>query len=98
MTSLPPYQPHSETSRAAAGRALDFADTARGRVWRFLRDAGPTGATDAELQAALGMRGSTERPRRVELVDARLVQDSGLRRDGGAVWRARTDGSQGEMF
>jgi len=98
VTDLPPYQAHSETSLQAAIRALSFAKTARGKVYRYLRDQGLEGATDAEMQAALGMRGSTQRPRRVELVDAGLVIDSQLRRDRGTVWVAVEAAEQGILF
>ena len=50
-------------------------------------------STDEEIQRELPMSANTQRPRRVELVDARLIRDSGRRRAtlGGAmavVWEA----------
>lgn len=50
--------------------------------------------TDAEIQDALGLDGSTQRPRRRELEQAGLVFDSGERRAthtgrAAVVWRAR---------
>lgn len=47
---------------------------------------GKLGATDNEIQAYLGMGGSTERPRRIELLRAGKVRDSGIRRNRSIVW------------
>ena len=51
--------------------------TLRFRVLQALLAAGCTGHTDQELQEGLGMDPSTERPRRVELMDRGLICDSG---------------------
>jgi predicted transcriptional regulator len=75
-----PYQPHSDTSERAAMAARPKAPTARTRVRKCLQNAGRRGLTDAEIQQALGMGESTERPRRVELVERKLVLDSGRTR------------------
>ena len=48
------------------------------------------GKTDAEIQEILGLSGSTERPRRGELVQQGLVVDSGERRDRSSVWALAT--------
>ena len=95
MTILP-YQPHSETSHQAAIEAESCAENARGMVYRMIREVGTYGCTDEELQDALEMNPSTERPRRVELVFRGLVCDSGLRRKTKAgrlatVWVERRD-------
>ncbi len=79
MTTLP-YVPHSETSRMAAAEAESSASTLRALVYRTILEAGATGCTDEELQGALSMNPSTQRPRRIELVHRRLVLDSGERR------------------
>ena len=76
MTDALPCQPHSETSRAAAD-ALGDATTLRRAVYEALVEHGPM--TDEQLQDALVMNPSTERPRRVELVGLGLVADSGKR-------------------
>lgn len=73
---FPPYQRHSETSFDAASEIEPNAGTLRAKVLEFLR-ALPSGATDEEIQLALEMNPSTQRPRRVELVDRGLVFDSG---------------------
>jgi hypothetical protein len=74
-----PYQQHSVTSQAAAEVAASFAPSDRQRVLDWLR-AHPAGLTDEQLQRALRMNPSTERPRRIELVRASLVVDSGTTR------------------
>ena len=89
MTALP-YQSHSATSAEAAERAEPRAGTQRAVLLALLR-AAPIGMTDEEMQA--WMQPSTQRPRRVELVNAGLVEDSGDRmrtRSGrlATVWRA----------
>ncbi len=87
FSHTPPYQPHSATSRAAAERIESAAGTLRGKVLQFLQDS-PRGATDKEIQDALAMAGSTQRPRRIELVADGLVRDSGVRRNRSTVWVA----------
>ena len=82
-----PYQRHSETSREAAEAAKPTASTYRRQVLDYLRirvipcgaDRLP-GATDEEMQDDLQLNPSTQRPRRVELVSAGLVRDSGRKR------------------
>jgi hypothetical protein len=75
----PPYQPHSETSRAAAESVRETAATSRARVLECLR-AHPAGLTDQEIQSELNMPGDTERPRRQELEQRGLVHKSGKTR------------------
>lgn len=73
-----PHQKHSPTSLQAAldfeGRAL----AARHRVFLAIQALGE--ATDEEVQNLLHMNPNTQRPRRVELVRAGLVEDSGRTR------------------
>lgn len=71
-----PYQAHSETSREAADEIGGKAGTIRRRVLDCIRSR-PDGMTDAEVQSVLGLEGSTQRPRRVRLVELGLVRDSG---------------------
>ena len=70
----PPYQRHSATSKEAAALAKPDASTQRQRVLAHLLH-GP--ATDEQMQDALALNPSTQRPRRVELVTMGLVVDSG---------------------
>ena len=98
------YQRHSATSYQAAVAALEWKQSAKAKVYRCLRVAGRYGLTDAELEAETGLKGSTQRPRRIELVAAGLVEDSGQTRktEGGnfaVVWRVSTGpNQQAELF
>jgi hypothetical protein len=88
-----PAQMHSDTSIAAAEAALPNAGTQRWHVLELLRAFPDYGMTDEEIQDALDMNPSAERPRRIELVNAGLVIDSGERRETSSgrkatVWRA----------
>jgi len=75
-----PAQASSPTSQAAAAAAAATAPGKRGDVFRFVIQRGQQGATDEEIQNGLMMRDNTQRPRRVELVAAGLVVDSGRTR------------------
>ena len=56
-----------DTSEAAAERAIAAKDTQRAEVLEAIHAAGARGMTDDELQIALRLDGSSERPRRWEL-------------------------------
>lgn len=71
----PPAQRHSPTSVAAATAIKPTAGTLRERVLDFLLEFGPH--TDEQIQDALAMPASTQRPRRVELCRAGLVEQVG---------------------
>jgi hypothetical protein len=82
-----------DTTRAAAAAVLPRSGTQRRKVYDAILDAaerGYGGATDLELTRATGLGGNSVRPRRLELVEAGLVVDTGHRRtaDGTAhiVW------------
>jgi hypothetical protein len=71
----------------------DQAKSLRDRAYRWLLKRGERGATDEEMQLASRMNPSTQRPRRIELVDLGLAVDSGLVRKTktgrkAVVWRA----------
>lgn len=72
--------PHSgsETSRDAAASIRRHLPALESRVLVFI--AGRDGTTNDEIELALGMNGSTVRPRVVELRARGLVEDSGVRR------------------
>lgn len=89
---VPPHQRHSDTSLDAALSVAADVPNLRDRVLACLL-AHPDGLTDEEMQAALSMNPNTQRPRRVELIEAGLVEDSGARRltvagRKAVVWRA----------
>lgn len=104
-TTKPPRQRHSETSAEAADKIEPNAGTLRRLVLNHLRALGNAGATDIEIQTALGLDPSTQRPRRVELCRDMLVHDSGRTRRTpsgrrATVWVAdpawRHEGEEGE--
>jgi hypothetical protein len=62
-------------SAAAADRAVSKVEQDRVAILAFVLDRGAHGATDREIQDALQMDPSSERPRRIELVRAGRVTD-----------------------
>jgi len=93
---FPPYQKHSETGFAAALEIKAPSGTLRRLVYGFIHQSDSHGATDEEIQTGLRMNPSTQRPRRVELVERGLVIDSGKKRltNSGrqaVVWRVPND-------
>ena len=82
---------HPDTAQQAATRIMPRTGTQRQRVLAAIR---VLAQTDEELQTRLTMNPSSQRPRRVELVEQRWIEDSGVRRktSSGAdaiVWRYR---------
>jgi hypothetical protein len=75
-----PHQTCSATSRAAAEAIAPAAGTLRATVLAYLVRCEESGATDEEMQTAIGMAQNTQRPRRGELVRAGFVRDSGKTR------------------
>ena len=69
----PPAQRNSPTSQAAATLIEPTAGTLRAQVLAYLREREAAGATDEEMQIALTMNPSTQRPRRIELEKLGLV-------------------------
>ena len=83
---------HPETSKVAAARIRPASGTQRAKVLAKLTAAFPNGMTDEELQDSLAMNPSSQRPRRVELVEQSWIEDSGDRRKtrsgtDAIVWR-----------
>ena len=74
-----PFQRHSATSRAAALAMRPKAGTKRARVLEYIASHGSYGTTDDEGMHDLAMDGSTYRPRRIELAQARLIENAGTR-------------------
>jgi hypothetical protein len=66
-----------DTSLAAAAAIRPTAATMRGQVLAAIVAAGVDGRTDDELQRELGLQGSSQRPRRIELQQAGLIVQSG---------------------
>ena len=87
-------QEHSATSRAAAGRIEPLRPNLQAVVLENLVAAGEWGQTDEEGINRTGIPASTYRPRRIELVEANRVLDSGRTRltksrRAAVVWVAR---------
>lgn len=70
---------HGRTSHDAAAAVLGRTGSARRRVLALLCDH-PQGLTDEEISERLRMPPNTQRPRRVELVRAGFIEDSGFYR------------------
>lgn len=90
---FPPFQEHSAPSLDAAVAIKPSAATLRDCVFAFIEEQGKYGATDDEIQIGLNMNPSTQRPRRVELVEMGLVVRATLNRKtrtgrSAAVWIA----------
>ena len=79
-----PAQRHSPTSVAAAEQIEPVVEILIKRVLYRVQACGMYGATDEELQTFLSIGGSTERPRRWELVNAGFIKDSGRTRRTGS--------------
>lgn len=75
-----PTSVQAATSRAAAVLVYPTSGIARERVLAYIVRQGEQGATDDELQGVLVMNPSTQRPRRVELVEDGWIEDSGRTR------------------
>lgn len=91
LAPRPPAQRHSPTSVEAGERIQPNAGTLRAEVLEYLKHCGPS--TDEEMQHYMNLNPSTQRPRRIELVRAGLVYDSGQTRPtrsgrSAVVWRA----------
>ena len=88
-----PPASNATTSLDAAEEIQASVETLRAAVLAYIR-ARPDGATDQEIEYALGMSGNTVRPRRGELQARGLIEDSGttrLTKSGrkAIVWRAK---------
>lgn len=87
-----PFQRHSETSREAAKKIEPALGPLQAKVLAYLRVL--DGATDEEMQRDLALNPSTQRPRRIELVEKGLVMDSGRKAKTASgrlatIWRVR---------
>lgn len=92
--TLPAHQRHSATSRDAAKSVASKAETLRAQVLAHIANCGERGATDEEIQLALGMAGNTQRPRRCELAKAGRIKEQGRRKTStgrsAVVWVIKT--------
>ena len=70
-----------QSSRDAARIVVPRLNEIQAAVLSAVRQAGPAGMTDFELDAHFNCRKSTYRTRRAELVEKKLIVDSGIRRE-----------------
>jgi len=92
FTQRAPSARGSMTSAQAADSLPPATLNALQRKVLELLQATPEGLTDEEMQLALGMNPSTQRPRRIELARRGLVVEAGTRKTASgrnaSVWRA----------
>lgn len=69
------YQPHSRSSRDAADAIEPKLGTYRRVVLDYLRNNGAS--TDEQIAAGTGLKESTARPRRVELLQRGFIEPAG---------------------
>ena len=81
-----PYQPGSDTSKAAAEAIAPYVGPQGERLYQHILRCGPCGSTDAEASVSIPMLRQSICARRNALMRAGRVKDSGQRRCGGAVW------------
>ena len=83
---------HGSVTSAQAADALTPATlNAMQRKVLAVLQATPDGLTDEQMQRRLEMNPSTQRPRRIELVKARMIEKAGVRKTASGrnadVWR-----------
>lgn len=93
---LPAHQP-CETSRAAAAAIQPKVGTLKWRVLDYIRSTGKHGATAEEVELECEMRGSTVRPRLVELENPKEDQGPPLIRKTGRK-RKTQSGNPAEVY
>ena len=84
-----PYAAGSETSKAAASEISPYLGRLQACVFDFIASRGPLGATDQEVQEALRIDSSTQRPRRCELAKKGLIRQAGIERETKSGRRAQ---------
>ena len=81
-----PYQPGSDTSKAAAEAITPYSGPQGERLYDHILRCGECGCTDAEASVSIPMLRQSICARRNALMRAGRVRDSGRRRDRGVVW------------
>ncbi|MFG0300674.1 MAG: hypothetical protein ACF8K1_13855 [Phycisphaerales bacterium JB047] len=79
---LPPHHKNAPigTSETAAARIAPHTPNQRSRVYAAIQSAGAWGLTDEEGEALTGIKTQSYTPRRGELVQNGMIQDTGKRR------------------
>ena len=75
-----PHVAGSKTSKAAASEISPYLGRLQACVFDYIASRGPLGATDQEVQEALSIDSSTQRPRRYELANKGLIRQAGIKR------------------
>ena len=75
-----PYASGSETSKAAASEMSPYLGRLQACIFDFIASCHAFGATDQEVQEALGIDSSTQRPRRCELANKGLIRKAKIKR------------------
>ena len=79
MDKMPPFVRDSQTSKMAASFVRTEAPNMRVAVLAFIRLMGEQGATDEEIETALGYKHQTASARRNELMNMGLIRPCGER-------------------
>ncbi len=77
----PGFEGGSDTSKAAAESMQESSATIRERVYRYIKNRGPQGATSEECETALNLRHQTASARIRELAMMLRIIDSVTRRE-----------------
>lgn len=80
LEEIPPYQQHSNTSKQAAKDIIPHLGCLQHKVYSLIALSGARGLTDIEIETESDLKGSTIRPRRIELLNKGLIKDSGKTR------------------
>jgi len=92
---------HPETAKLSQVKTKPISGKARKMVYEYLRLCKQRGATDEEIQKGCDLNPSTERPRRIELVEMGLAEPSGMTRKTSSnrnaiVWTATSERPLGQ--
>ena len=92
---------HPITSKSSQAKTKTISGKARKMVYEYLLLCKQRGATDEEIQKGCGLNPSTERPRRIELVEMGLAEPSGMTRKTSSnrnaiVWTATSERPLGQ--
>ena len=86
---IAPHVAGSQTSKAAASEMSPYLGRLQACVFDYIASRGPLGATDQEVQEALSIDSSTQRPRRCELAKKGLIRQAGIERETKSGRRAQ---------
>lgn len=79
LFTLPPHNGR-RTSIAAARAIVPHLGRLQADIAIYVKDRGETGATRSEIEAGLGLNGSTVRPRVLELIERGILRETDTQR------------------